>query len=185
MCPTTLTLLKSACLGSDPVSLQLIFHFSLPRWFWLSWNTLAFLESQSWQKGCVPNPETQQSSTLECHALLHWHCISRCPPGLTSLCFHPLQNTQRISSSQSTQPLATPVVSVTTPSLPPQGLVYSAMPTAYNTGKGGLGSGLGLPPGNSHFWDTWLCFPPQFNWRLLLIKTEPVAIPLGAGVSHV
>ncbi|XP_066558072.1 myocyte enhancer factor 2aa isoform X14 [Amia ocellicauda] len=43
------------------------------------------------------------------------------------------QNAQRISSSQSTQPLATPVVSVTTPSLPPQGLVYSAMPTAYNT----------------------------------------------------
>nr|XP_009479810.1 PREDICTED: myocyte-specific enhancer factor 2A-like [Pelecanus crispus] len=48
-------------------------------------------------------------------------------------------NTQRISSSQSTQPLATPVVSVTTPSLPPQGLVYSAMPTAYNTGATGLG----------------------------------------------
>lgn len=45
------------------------------------------------------------------------------------------QNTQRISSSQATQPLATPVVSVTTPSLPPQGLVYSAMPTAYNTGE--------------------------------------------------
>ncbi|XP_032198081.1 myocyte-specific enhancer factor 2A isoform X8 [Mustela erminea] len=42
-------------------------------------------------------------------------------------------NTQRISSSQATQPLATPVVPVTTPSLPPQGLVYSAMPTAYNT----------------------------------------------------
>uniref|UniRef100_A0A673JVT5 Myocyte-specific enhancer factor 2A-like n=1 Tax=Sinocyclocheilus rhinocerous TaxID=307959 RepID=A0A673JVT5_9TELE len=44
-----------------------------------------------------------------------------------------LVNTQRISSSQSTQPLATPVVSVTTPSLPPQGLVYSGMPTAYNS----------------------------------------------------
>lgn len=43
-----------------------------------------------------------------------------------------LQNTQRISSSQSTQPLATPVVSVTTPSLPPQGLMYSGMPTTYN-----------------------------------------------------
>ncbi|MEE6528064.1 hypothetical protein FKM82_029967, partial [Ascaphus truei] len=42
-------------------------------------------------------------------------------------------NNQRISSSQSTQPLSTPVVSVTTPSLAPQGLVYSAMPTAYNT----------------------------------------------------
>lgn len=45
----------------------------------------------------------------------------------------PPLNPQRISSSQATQPLATPVVSVTTPSLPPQGLVYSAMPTAYNT----------------------------------------------------
>uniref|UniRef100_A0A671WZ37 Myocyte enhancer factor 2aa n=1 Tax=Sparus aurata TaxID=8175 RepID=A0A671WZ37_SPAAU len=44
----------------------------------------------------------------------------------------PPLNTQRISSSQSTQPLATPVVSVTTPSLPPQGLVYSGMPTSYN-----------------------------------------------------
>ncbi|XP_075714360.1 myocyte-specific enhancer factor 2A isoform X6 [Rhinoderma darwinii] len=45
----------------------------------------------------------------------------------------PPLNTQRISSSQSTQPLATPVVSVTTPSLASQGLVYSAMPTTYNT----------------------------------------------------
>ncbi|XP_069481140.1 myocyte-specific enhancer factor 2A isoform X1 [Ambystoma mexicanum] len=42
-------------------------------------------------------------------------------------------NTQRLSTSQATQSLATPVVSVTTPSLPPQGLLYSAMPTAYNT----------------------------------------------------
>ncbi|XP_053318348.1 myocyte-specific enhancer factor 2A isoform X3 [Spea bombifrons] len=42
-------------------------------------------------------------------------------------------NSQRIGSSQSAQPLATPVVSVTTPSLASQGLVYSAMPTAYNT----------------------------------------------------
>ncbi|XP_028813215.1 myocyte enhancer factor 2aa isoform X2 [Denticeps clupeoides] len=45
----------------------------------------------------------------------------------------PPLNTQRISSAQSTQPLATPVVSATTPSLPHQGLVYSSMPTAYNT----------------------------------------------------
>ncbi|XP_073509442.1 myocyte-specific enhancer factor 2A isoform X5 [Phyllobates terribilis] len=45
----------------------------------------------------------------------------------------PPLNTQRISSAQSTQPLATPVVSVTTPSLATQGLVYSAMPTTYNT----------------------------------------------------
>ncbi|XP_057203438.1 myocyte enhancer factor 2aa isoform X11 [Triplophysa rosa] len=45
----------------------------------------------------------------------------------------PPLNTQRISISQSTQSLATPVVSVTTPSLPPQGLVYSGMPTGYNS----------------------------------------------------
>ncbi|XP_068580308.1 myocyte enhancer factor 2aa isoform X2 [Cebidichthys violaceus] len=49
-------------------------------------------------------------------------------------------NTQRISSSQSTQPLGTPVVSVTTPSLPPQGLVYSGMPTSYNPAEFSLSS---------------------------------------------
>ncbi|XP_067356778.1 myocyte enhancer factor 2aa isoform X4 [Channa argus] len=49
-------------------------------------------------------------------------------------------NTQRVSSSQSTQPLATPVVSVTTPSLPPQGLVYSGMPTSYNPSEYSLSS---------------------------------------------
>ncbi|XP_070687617.1 myocyte enhancer factor 2aa isoform X4 [Pempheris klunzingeri] len=52
----------------------------------------------------------------------------------------PPLNTQRISSSQSTQPLATPVVSVTTPSLPPQGLVYSGMPTSYNPAEFSLSS---------------------------------------------
>ncbi|XP_041852752.1 myocyte enhancer factor 2aa isoform X6 [Melanotaenia boesemani] len=49
-------------------------------------------------------------------------------------------STQRISSSQSTQPLATPVVSVTTPSLPPQGLIYSGMPTSYNPAEYSLSS---------------------------------------------
>ncbi|XP_069019660.1 myocyte enhancer factor 2aa isoform X7 [Embiotoca jacksoni] len=52
----------------------------------------------------------------------------------------PPLNTQRISSSQSTQPLATPVVSVTTPSLPPQGLLYSGMPTSYNPAEYSLSS---------------------------------------------
>nr|XP_040018352.1 myocyte enhancer factor 2aa isoform X2 [Gasterosteus aculeatus aculeatus] len=46
-------------------------------------------------------------------------------------------NTQRISGSQ---PLATPVVSVTTPSLPPQGLLYSGMPTSYNPAEFSLSS---------------------------------------------
>ncbi|KAM6926400.1 myocyte enhancer factor 2aa isoform 5-T9 [Lycodopsis pacificus] len=49
-------------------------------------------------------------------------------------------NTQRISISQSSQPLGTPVVSVTTPSLPPQGLVYSGMPTSYNPAEFSLSS---------------------------------------------
>ncbi|XP_076847629.1 myocyte enhancer factor 2aa isoform X6 [Brachyhypopomus gauderio] len=53
------------------------------------------------------------------------------PPSSKSMM--PPLNTQRISSSQAPQPLTTPVVSVTTPSLPSQGLVYSGMPAAYNT----------------------------------------------------
>ncbi|XP_063044974.1 myocyte-specific enhancer factor 2A isoform X2 [Engraulis encrasicolus] len=42
-------------------------------------------------------------------------------------------NAQRMNSSQTTQSLATPVVSVNTPSLPHQGLVYSAMTSTYNS----------------------------------------------------
>lgn len=68
--------------------------------------------------------------------LLDCYILDLC---MLCLVFCVLQNTQRISSSQSTQPLATPVVSVTTPSLPPQGLVYSGMPTSYNpAGESGL-----------------------------------------------
>ncbi|XP_056239601.1 myocyte-specific enhancer factor 2A-like [Seriola aureovittata] len=39
---------------------------------------------------------------------------------------------QRLSSCQSSQPLSTPVVSITTPSLPHQSLVYSGISSAYN-----------------------------------------------------
>lgn len=56
----------------------------------------------------------------------------RCVYVVSCIIIYVLQNTQRISSSQSAQPLATPVVSVTTPSLAQQGLVYSSMPTSYN-----------------------------------------------------
>ncbi|NXK41600.1 MEF2D factor, partial [Piprites chloris] len=49
---------------------------------------------------------------------------------------HHLQNTQRLGVSQATHSLTTPVVSVATPSLLTQGLPFSAMPTAYNTGRG-------------------------------------------------
>ncbi|KPP80251.1 hypothetical protein Z043_100109 [Scleropages formosus] len=44
-------------------------------------------------------------------------------------------NAQRLGGTQVTQPLTTPVVSVATPSLLSQGLPFSAMPTAYNTGN--------------------------------------------------
>ncbi|XP_074521894.1 myocyte-specific enhancer factor 2A-like [Halichoeres trimaculatus] len=39
---------------------------------------------------------------------------------------------QRLSSTQSSQPLSTPVVSMTTPSLPHQSLVYSGISSSYN-----------------------------------------------------
>ncbi|XP_067827665.1 myocyte-specific enhancer factor 2A-like isoform X6 [Heptranchias perlo] len=52
------------------------------------------------------------------------------PP--TSKGMMPPLNVQRINSSQSTQALATPVVSVTTPSLPPHGLLYSTYNTDYS-----------------------------------------------------
>ncbi|XP_048476387.1 myocyte-specific enhancer factor 2D homolog [Rhincodon typus] len=42
-------------------------------------------------------------------------------------------STQQLTSSQAAQSLTTPVVSVATPSLLPQGLQYSAMHTTYNT----------------------------------------------------
>ncbi|XP_037111346.1 myocyte enhancer factor 2aa isoform X3 [Syngnathus acus] len=57
------------------------------------------------------------------------------PP--SSKAMMPPLNTQRISSSQA---LATPVVSVTTPSLPPQSLVYSGVPTSYNPAEYSLSS---------------------------------------------
>ncbi|KAL2088373.1 hypothetical protein ACEWY4_015272 [Coilia grayii] len=53
------------------------------------------------------------------------------PPNAKGM-MHPL-NAQRMNSSQTTQSLATPVVSVNTPSLPHQGLVYSAMASTYNS----------------------------------------------------
>ncbi|KFP01276.1 Myocyte-specific enhancer factor 2D, partial [Calypte anna] len=58
-------------------------------------------------------------------------------PILFPWCPHcvPSQNTQRLGVSQATHSLTTPVVSVATPSLLTQGLPFSAMPTAYNTGK--------------------------------------------------
>lgn len=110
-------------------------------------------------------------------------------------CFCVLQNTQRISSSQSTQPLATPVVSVTTPSLPPQpGLVYSGMPTSYNPAGE---SGLALPSDWKQPPQPWLLYytllvPALFSvahsvvaemwvsshcvWLLLFLQSSPWAV---------
>ncbi|XP_038669281.1 myocyte-specific enhancer factor 2A-like isoform X3 [Scyliorhinus canicula] len=71
------------------------------------------------------------------------------PP--TSKGMMPPLNVQRISSSQSTQALATPVVSVTTPSLPPHGLLYSTYNTDYSLTSADLTalSGFNSPGGLS------------------------------------
>ncbi|MBW04256.1 Myocyte-specific enhancer factor 2D, partial [Eschrichtius robustus] len=55
-------------------------------------------------------------------------------------------NAQRLGVSQSTHSLTTPVVSVATPSLLSQGLPFSSMPTAYNTGPSGWQTHSLLPP---------------------------------------
>ncbi|RLW03554.1 hypothetical protein DV515_00006461 [Chloebia gouldiae] len=99
-----------------------------------------------------------------------------------------LSNPQRISSSQSTQPLATPVVSVTTPSLPPQGLVYSAMPTAYNTGKPCWGQGWDCALGTQELSEFTFLSPLRFLPGSREGSHSPngaVAILPGTGVPHV
>lgn len=87
----------------------------------------------------------------------------------------PQNNAQRLGASQSTHSLTTPVVSVATPSLLSQGLPFSSMPTAYNTGEwlralglgalfpgGGRGGGRGLlqPQRGA---PTWLQVPDSAN----------------------
>ncbi|XP_018553023.1 myocyte-specific enhancer factor 2A isoform X1 [Lates calcarifer] len=66
---------------------------------------------------------------------------------------------QRLSSSQSNQPLSTPVVSITTPSLPHQSLVYSGISSAYNNDYSlnsaelsGFSSPAGLTLGSMTAW---------------------------------
>ncbi|XP_019935228.2 myocyte-specific enhancer factor 2A-like [Paralichthys olivaceus] len=66
---------------------------------------------------------------------------------------------QRLSSSQSNQPLSTPVVSITTPSLPHQNLVYSGISSAYNNDYSmnsaelsGFSSPAGLSVGSMTAW---------------------------------
>lgn len=70
--------------------------------------------------------EGQDQATLICHLLTDHFLLQN--------------NAQRLGVSQSTHSLTTPVVSVATPSLLSQGLPFSSMPTAYNTGEclGGL-----------------------------------------------
>ncbi|NXQ51669.1 MEF2D factor, partial [Anthoscopus minutus] len=70
---------------------------------------------------------------------------------------HHLQNTQRLGVSQATHSLTTPVVSVATPSLLTQGLPFSAMPTAYNTG---WCNSAELPSGQSSVSFPALALPP-------------------------
>ncbi|KAI4903571.1 hypothetical protein NFI96_032908 [Prochilodus magdalenae] len=66
--------------------------------------------------------------------------------------FPVLSKSQRINSPQSSQSLTTPVVSMATPSLPPQGLPYAAMTSAYGSDfslnsseLGNFSTGFSLP----------------------------------------
>lgn len=79
-----------------------------------------------------------------CGVLLSLHCLIEVTYMFCCLLFHhaysspllfALQN-QRINNSQSAQSLATPVVSVATPTLPGQGMggYPSAISTSYGTG---------------------------------------------------
>ncbi|NXD44872.1 MEF2D factor, partial [Copsychus sechellarum] len=91
---------------------------------------------------------------------------------------HHLQNTQRLGVSQATHSLTTPVVSVATPSLLTQGLPFSAMPTAYNTGKAGPGQSSGVPQ------DFPLSPPPSFPPPPPPLPTSPPTLWLPRQGSH-
>ncbi|NXR49892.1 MEF2D factor, partial [Hippolais icterina] len=93
---------------------------------------------------------------------------------------HHLQNTQRLGVSQATHSLTTPVVSVATPSLLTQGLPFSAMPTAYNTGGNSRGTDEGSPGTGGDAPDTEVEEVPSFEQNHL---AEPCA-GQGSHLSH-
>lgn len=70
------------------------------------------------------------------HSSLRTHETFLLVSAVTNVCVLFWQNAQRLAAgAQVAQTLTTPVVSVATPSLLAQGLPFSAMPTAYNTGE--------------------------------------------------
>ncbi|XP_041841918.1 myocyte-specific enhancer factor 2A-like isoform X2 [Melanotaenia boesemani] len=99
---------------------------------------------------------------------------------------------QRLSSSQSSQPLSTPVVSITTPSLTHQSLVYSSISSAYNNDYSlnsaemlGFGSAPGSSLGSMAAWEQHqlsslgsgssdLSINNNYN---INIKVEPISPP--------
>jgi len=90
---------------------------------------------------------------------------------LITCCVPLRQNAQRLAAgAQVAQTLTTPVVSVATPSLLAQGLPFSAMPTAYNTGEVNENSGsekmVVLP---SCFWYKCNCSNTHFVVTFVLI----------------
>lgn len=70
------------------------------------------------------------------HSSLRTHETLFLASAFIDVCVLFWQNAQRLAAgAQVAQTLTTPVVSVATPSLLAQGLPFSAMPTAYNTGE--------------------------------------------------
>ncbi|KTG36783.1 hypothetical protein cypCar_00008912 [Cyprinus carpio] len=119
--PTTLSYSTNSALDT-PVSLSGTNMLSLSSNSLQSNNSTAVMEGN--RVGRVISAKSQASSTLGRKPDLRVLIPPVCKGTASAL---------RIDNSQSSQSLSTPVVSVATPSLHPQGLVYSAMTTSFTT----------------------------------------------------
>ncbi|XP_068171589.1 myocyte-specific enhancer factor 2A-like isoform X2 [Antennarius striatus] len=88
-------------------------------------------------------------------------------------------NNQRLTCSQSSQLLSTPVVSITTPSLPHQGLVYSSISSAYNNDyslNSAELSSFSSPSGSMTAWQQHQLGSLGSASSTLSINTNPISI---------
>ncbi|XP_056115050.1 myocyte-specific enhancer factor 2A [Rhinichthys klamathensis goyatoka] len=89
--------------------------------------------SEGSRMGKVVSAKPQASSTVGLKSDLRVLIPPACKTSASSLLPEEGEEHLRIDNSQSSQSLATPVVSMATPSLHPQGFVYSAMTSSFST----------------------------------------------------
>lgn len=131
---------------------------NFPRsWHHIHFVSICWVKERNWKK--EEKKEKKNPVWFYCSFLFvlsgSWFCV-------LSLCFSSvssplLSQNQRINNSQSAQSLATPVVSVATPTLPGQGMggYPSAISTSYGTGMyHSLCSLCALYEFNSHFFSS-------------------------------